>query len=92
MVARASNIVRFSVSCFNVKSLRAGNDRRYVRTMLTSHVVEYLGRDGLSSKVPFRKQVKGMFSKSLLVRWCNSRGQGRSSSVDSTVTDPVFVK
>ena len=57
MVARASNIVRFSVSCFNVKSLRAGNHRRYVRTMLTSHVVEYLGRDGLSSKVPFRKQV-----------------------------------
>ena len=67
MVARASNIVRFSVSCFNVKSLRAGNDRRYVRTMLTSHVVEYLGRDGLSSKVPFRKQVtRGCFSKVFL--------------------------
>ena len=57
MVTRASNIVRFSVSCFNVKSLRAGNDRRYVRTMQASHIVEYLGRDGLSSKVPLRKRV-----------------------------------
>ena len=67
MVTRASNIVRFSVSCFNVKSLRAGNDRGYVRTMLTSHVVEYLGRDGLSSKVPFRKQVtRGCFPKVFL--------------------------
>ena len=56
-MTRASNIVRFSVSCFNVKSLRAGNDRRYVRTMPTSHIVEYLDRDGLSSKVPLRKQV-----------------------------------
>ena len=51
MVTRASNIVRFSVSCFNGKSLRAGNGRRYVRTMPTSHIVEYLGRDGLISKV-----------------------------------------
>ena len=25
--------------------------------MPTSHIVEYLGRDGLSSKVPFRKRV-----------------------------------
>ena len=67
MVTRASNIVRFSVSCFNVKPLRAGNDRRYVRTMLTSHVVECLGRDGLSSKVPFRKQVtRGCFPKVFL--------------------------
>ena len=57
MVTRASNIVRFSVSCFNVKSLRAGNDRRYVRTMSTSNIVEYLGRDGLRSKVPLRKRV-----------------------------------
>ena len=54
---RASNIVRFSVSCFNVRSLRAGNDRTYVRTMPTSHIVEYLGKDGLSSKVPLRKRV-----------------------------------
>ena len=57
MVTRASNIVRFSVSCFNVKSLRAGNDWRYVRTLSMSHIVEYLGRDGLSSKVPLRKRV-----------------------------------
>ena len=55
-MTRASNIVRFSVSCFNVKSLRARNDQRYVRTMSTSHIVEYLGRDGLSSKVPLRKR------------------------------------
>lgn len=55
-MTRASNIVRFSVSCFNVKLLRAGNDRRYVRTMPTSHIVEYRGRDGLSSKVPLRKR------------------------------------
>ena len=56
-MTRASNIVRFSVSCFNVKSLRAGDNRRYVRTMSTTHIVEYLGRDGLSSKVPLRKRV-----------------------------------
>ena len=56
-MTRASNVVRFSVSCFNVKSLRAGNDRRYVRTMPTSQIMEYLGRDGLSSKVPLRKRV-----------------------------------
>ena len=56
-MTRASIIVRFSVSCFNVKSLRAGNDRRYVRTMQASRIVEYLGRDGLSSKVPLRKRV-----------------------------------
>lgn len=55
-MTRASNIVRFSVSCFNAKSLRAGNDRRYVRTMPTSHIVEYRGRDGLISKVPLRKR------------------------------------
>ena len=54
---RASNIVRFSVSCFDVRSLRAGNDRTYVRTMPTSRIVEYLGKDGLSSKVPLRKRV-----------------------------------
>ena len=54
-MARASNIVRFRVSCFNVKSLRAGNDRRLDRTVPTSHIVEYLGRDGLSSKVRLRK-------------------------------------
>ena len=35
---------------------------------------------------------QGMFSKRRLIRWCNSQGQGSSSSVDSTVTDPVFVK
>lgn len=56
-MTRASNIVRFRVSCLNVKSLRAGNDQRYVRAMPTSHIVEYLGRDGLSSKVPLRKRV-----------------------------------
>ena len=56
-MTKASNIVRFSVSCFNVKSLRAKNDRRYVRTMPTFHIVEYLGRDGLSSRVPLRKRV-----------------------------------
>ena len=56
MVTRASNIVRFSVSCFSVESLRTGNDWRYVRTMPTSHIVEYLGKDGLSSKVPLRKR------------------------------------
>ena len=56
-MTRASNILRFSVSCLDVKSLRAGNDRRYVRTMPTSHIVEYLGRDGLNSKVPLRKRV-----------------------------------
>ena len=53
-VTRASNIVRFSVSCFNVKLLMAGNEQRYVRTMPMSHVVEYLGRDGLSSIGHFR--------------------------------------
>ena len=56
-MTRASNVVRFSVSCFNVKLLTARNDRRYVRTMPASHIVEYLGRDGLSSKVPLRKQL-----------------------------------
>ena len=56
-MTNASNIVRFSVSCFNVKSLRAENDRRYVRTMPAFHIVEYLGRDGLSSRVPLRKRV-----------------------------------
>ena len=56
-VARASNIIRFNVSCFNVKSLRTGNDRIYVRTAPMSHIVDYLGRDGLSSKVPLRKRV-----------------------------------
>ena len=35
---------------------------------------------------------QGMFSKSRLISWCDNRGQGGSSSVDSTVTDPLFVK
>ena len=66
-MTRASNIVRFSVSCFSVKSLRVTNDQRYVRTMPLSHMVEYLGRDGLSSKVPLRKQVtRGCSPKGVL--------------------------
>ena len=56
-MTRARNIIRFSASCCNVKSLRARNDRRYVRTMPTSHIVEYLGIDGLSLKVRLRKRV-----------------------------------
>ena len=67
MVTRASNIVRFIVSCFNVKSLRAGNDWRCLRTMPTSHIVEYLGRDGLSSKVPLRnRETRGCSPKVVL--------------------------
>ena len=70
-MTRASNILRFSVSCLNVKSLTAGNDRRYVRTM-PSRIVEYLGRDGLSSKVSLRKRdsrgcsPKGVLSAGLI--------------------------
>ena len=64
-----------------------------MRTMPTSHIVEYLGRDSLSSKV-FSKETgyQGMFSKSRLISWYNSGGQGGSNSFDSTVADPLFVK
>ena len=52
---------------FSVKSLRAGYDWRCLRTMPTSHIVEYLGRDGLSSKVPLRnRETRGCSPKVVL--------------------------
>ena len=80
-MTRASNIVRFSLSCFNVKSLRAGKDRSYVRTIPTSHIVEYLGSDGLSSKVPLRKRVTRGCSPNVVL----SAGEITEDRADRTV-------
>ena len=47
----------FLISYLRVDSLIPGKDWRYLRTVPTSQITEYLGSDGFSSNIPLRKRV-----------------------------------
>lgn len=51
----ANNITNLCVRTTNERSVFAGSDDRYFRTMSTSHILVYLGDGGLQLKIPFIK-------------------------------------
>ena len=54
---KASNINNFFVKSLRARILFSPSDERYVVTLDTSHVVEYLGLGGLSFAIPLIKRV-----------------------------------
>ena len=62
-VRRQSNIVSFLVGVLRLSSGIGCNVFRYCNTVPTSHIVVYLGKEGLSSKTPLRNLVKRMSTK-----------------------------
>jgi len=51
-VNKANNITSFQVKCFNDKRATGISVFKYFKTTLTSHDIEYLGKDGLFVNTP----------------------------------------